>query len=151
MWQVEKELVLYCDGSCIGVGPYAIGHYAYVAYHGRQKILGDVGQAGSGVDMTVNVAEYLAVLRGMKALAGAGYTNHSLRVCGDSKVVMQQLSMLCAVRSQRLLPCWRAVREMVHLFDVHFEWIPRAFNRETDRMLREYIHVNPGQTLDETP
>jgi len=46
MRQKEKELVLYCDGSCEGNGSEAVGYYAYILYHGTEKILEGRGQAG---------------------------------------------------------------------------------------------------------
>ena len=137
MRQKEKELVLSCDGSCEGVGSEAVGHYAYVLYHGAEKILEGTGEAGRGAEMTANVAEYVAVLRGLEALRTAGYSGSPVRVCSDSKLVMQQLGMLCAVRSQRLLPWWRAIRAVARSFDVHFEWVPRTWNRQADQLLRQ--------------
>jgi hypothetical protein len=45
-----------------------VGYYAYVVYHGTRKILEGTGEAGRGREMTANVAEYVAVLRGLEAL-----------------------------------------------------------------------------------
>jgi ribonuclease HI len=135
MRQIEKELVLYCDGSRTGKGAEAVGYYAYVAYHGTERILSGHGEAGRGADITSNVAEYIAVLRGLEALEAAGYAGQELRVRGDSRVVMEQLGMLCAVRSLRLLPWWQKTRQAAKAFEAHFEWIPRTWNWEADRLL----------------
>jgi len=136
MRQKEKELVLYCDGSCDGFGSEAVGYYAYILYHGQDKILKGTGEAGRGMEMTANVAEYVAVLRGLEALQTAGYSGSSVRVCSDSRLVMQQLGMLCAVRSKRLIPWWRAVRAVASSFDTHFEWIPRMWNHQAHQLLQ---------------
>ena len=119
MRQKEKELVLYCDGSCEGKGSAAVGHYAYVLYHGMEKLLEGQGAVGEGSEMTSTVAEYAAVLRGLEAMQAAGYRGRQVRV-----------------RSRRLLPWWRAVRSVVEAFDLHFEWVPRQWNRDADGLLR---------------
>lgn len=38
MRREEEEVILYCDGRCEGTGRESVGRYAYVIYHGRDKI-----------------------------------------------------------------------------------------------------------------
>lgn len=143
MRQEEKEIILYCDGRCEGASEAAVGRYAYVVYHGTQKVLEGTGEAGRGREMTANVAEYVAVLRGLSALRAAGYAGGSVRVRSNSRLVMQQLGMLCVVWSKRLLKWWRAVRSVAREFDAHFEWVPRAWNREADEQIRQALSGRP--------
>jgi ribonuclease HI len=89
--------------------------------------------------MTANVAEYIAVLRGLEALKEVGYVGQQVQVRSDSKLVMSQLGMLCVVRSPRLYPWWRKVKAAAKDFEVEWEWAPRAWNREADRQIRQVI------------
>jgi ribonuclease HI len=142
MRREEKEVILYCDGQCEGVGDEAIGRYGYVIYHGRDKITEGEGEAGRGKEMTSNVAEYVAVLRGLEALrtwAGTEarpYKEQTVRVRSDSRLVMSQLGMLCVVRSPRLYPWWRKVKVAARGLEVAWEWVPRSWNREVDALTR---------------
>ncbi len=130
MFEARKDLVLYCDGSCEKIDNLLIGKYSYIAYLGNKRILAEASDIDSGEDITANVAEYIAVLKGLEALHAAGYEGQTILVRSDSKIVMQQLGMLCAVRSKRLLKWWYLVRNIAKNFDVHFEWVPRTWNRE---------------------
>ena len=130
-------MLVYCDGSCEGSGNEAVGKYGYVIYNGNRQIAEGGGIAGHGIEITVNVAEYVAVLRALEWLRDAGYEGQAIRVRSDSRLVMQQLGMLCAVRSKRLLPWWRAVRALAREFGTHFEWVPRSWNREADEWIRQ--------------
>ena len=49
MLKIKKELVLYCDGRCEGIGDSALGSYAYVIYFGSEKIMDGSGKVGYGI------------------------------------------------------------------------------------------------------
>lgn len=137
--QEPEEIIAYCDGRCEGFGVEAIGKYGFVIYEGRRKIAEGEGMAGEGKDMTANVAEYVAVLKALEWLRGSGYQDSEIRIRSDSKLVMQQLGMLCVTRSLRLVPWHRKVRELARDFQVHYEWIPRAWNTEADAHARNSV------------
>jgi ribonuclease HI len=141
--QEVEEVIVYCDGRCEGSGKESVGKYGYVIYKGKCKVAEGEGIAGRsptlqvdrpgrGKEMTANVAEYIAVLRALEWLRDAGYDGSEIRVRGDSRLVMQQLGMLCVTKSWRLRPWHRKVRELSRHFQIQWEWIPRAWNIEAD-------------------
>ena len=130
MLQKPKEILVVCDGSGQGWGDAAVARYAYMIYEGARKVAEGEGEVGSGREMTANVAEYAAVLRAVEALHAGGYEGREVRVRSDSRLVMEQLGMLCVVRSPRLAPWHRAVREAARALEVCYEWVPRAWNQE---------------------
>jgi ribonuclease HI len=116
-----------------------VSKYGYVIYKGKRKIAEGEGIAGRGKEMTANVAEYVAVLRALEWLRDTGFViqgfnprTTEIRVRGDSRLVMQQLGMLCVTKSWRLRPWHRKVRELSRHFQIQWEWIPRAWNIEAD-------------------
>ncbi|MFQ6043039.1 MAG: reverse transcriptase-like protein, partial [Candidatus Poribacteria bacterium] len=52
------------------------------------------------------------------------------------RLVMQQLGVLCVTKSPRLRPWHRKVRELARRFQIHWEWVPRAWNLEADARAR---------------
>ena len=133
MLQAAEEVLVYCDGSCQGRGAASRARYAYAVYQGNTKLLEGEGEVGTGREMTGNVAEYAAVLRALEALPAATYGNCEVRVRSDSRLVMQQLGMLCVVQSPRLMAWHRAVRQAARPFEVCYEWVPRAHNQREHR------------------
>jgi len=145
-------VIVYCDGRCEGSGKEAVGKYGYVIYEGSRKVAGGEGIAGQGVEhekklrlstsfraaglfkgMTANVAEYVAVLRALEWLRDdGGYDGREIRVRSDSRLVMHQLGMLCVTKSLRLRPWHKKVRKLARRFQIHWEWVPRAWNIEAD-------------------
>jgi len=67
-------------------------------------------------------------------VADTAYVGQQVRVRSDSRLVMSQLGMLCVVRSPRLQPWWRKVKSAAKDFEVEWEWVPRAWNREVDAL-----------------
>lgn len=143
-------IYVYFDGLCEPVNPGGIATYGFVTYRNGELLHAGGGVAGAGYlgdDVTNNVAEYTALVRALEWLVERGLCEE-LVVRGDSQLVIKQLKGEYAVRSQRLAPLHRRVRELLSRFpSVKFEWVPREENGEADSLSRaaykEFVRDHP--------
>lgn len=100
-----------------------------------------IRQAGS------SIAEYLALIDGLEALADLHITNEPIQIRGDAKCVIDQMSGLAGVSSPltRLLyqrACGLS-RRFAHLTWI---WVPRRENSHADSLSRrsfQYLRYSP--------
>ncbi len=131
---------LYFDGLCEPKNPGGVATYGFIIKDERGNVIcrgkGVVGAGMFGDDVTNNVAEYKALIEGLKCFKekiGRG----KLIVRGDSQLVIRQLKGEYKVRARRILPLYEQVKELIDGLDVSFEWIPRELNVEADSLSRE--------------
>lgn len=90
---------------------------------------------------TNNVAEYMAVLRALEALAvmlESKTSEADVRVCMDSMLVVKQMTGEWKLKHPGLKPLAARVGELVRLFkSVSFEHVYRDFNKDADRLANE--------------
>ncbi len=86
--------------------------------------------------MTNNVAEYEALLRGLKAARDRGA--ESVEVCTDSELIARQIAGRYRVKSETLQPLFAAVMEELAAFA---RWqvrhVPREQNRQADKLANQ--------------
>ena len=111
----------------------------------RDSVLARVGE-GIGV-ATNNVAEYRAVLEGLRTAADLGATHVLVR--SDSRLLVEQLSGRFRVKNPTLIRLHGEVRSLLPNFaDVRFEHVPRELNREADRLANRGVDkwlAGPGK------
>lgn len=114
------ELLLYADGASRGnPGPAAAGYALFVAGRRLEQGAERIGEA------TNNMAEYRAVLLGLRRAAARGRC--PVRVRTDSLLLVRQMRGEYRVRSAALLDVHREVMEASRRFDrVTFEHVPRG-------------------------
>jgi ribonuclease HI len=90
-----------------------------------------------GDDVSNNVSEYTAMIRGMEFLHAQGHSG-KVTVRGDSQLAINQLLGRYAVRARRLIPLYNKMLELkTGFYSVTFEWIPRELNEEADALSRK--------------
>jgi ribonuclease HI len=98
---------------------------------------------------TNNLAEYEAVHKGMELLLEAGA--EAVKIFGDSKLVISQLTEEYRCESNFLFPLWVQYQELMAQFMyINFHWIPRLQNSETNdlaQMASGYKAVADGADL----
>ena len=127
---------LYADGGARGnPGPAGAGAVVFDAIGKRVVEVSDyLGVA------TNNIAEYEAVLRGIKALAGefpADYFHTAtLTIKMDSKLVIEQLKGAYKVKHPNLVPRYLETKNFLarHFTTVSFEHVPRERNKDADEL-----------------
>src|SRR3954453_13132647 len=81
---------------------------------------------------THNVAEYQALIEGLKLARGYGV--QQIRVYMDSEIVVDQVNGVSAVRKAHLSEAHRQARGLVAQFkSFRISWVPRELNAEADR------------------
>ncbi|MCQ5376670.1 MAG: ribonuclease HI family protein [Candidatus Methanomethylicia archaeon] len=129
---------LYFDGLCEPRNPGGVATYGFVLFKGSSKLCEGKGFVGAGMfgdDVTNNVAEYFALIKGMEC--AISHKLDELVVKGDSQLVIMQMRGAYAVRASRLLDLNRRARELALKFKkVSFEWVPRDENAEADMLSR---------------
>ena len=154
-------LELYYDGACGPRNPGGTATYAWILkeYVGKKlhKVERDSGVIGSGEGMTNNVAEYHAVLEGLRDVV----TKYKMGQIKISKLyVIGDSSMVCNMISFKwgwYKGVWRPHKKALHLktylveiaklmkflvkegFKVRVKWIPRDENHEADEMTKREL------------
>jgi ribonuclease HI len=130
-----EHAVMYVDGASRGnPGPAAVAAILFLPtgeelYSAGQKI----GWA------TNNVAEYRAVIEGMKLARTLGVRGITIRL--DSELVMKQLTGVYRIKNVELESLARQVAEQSrHFTRCSFEHVPREENREADRIANEVLN-----------
>jgi ribonuclease HI len=93
-----------------------------------------VDRIARGIGVTTNnVAEYTAVLEGLKRARELGATDVVLR--SDSKLLIEQLSGRFRVKNPTLQRLHTEVRTTARAFStIRYQHVPRDMNKEADRM-----------------
>jgi len=131
--------ILYADGGARGnPGPAGAGAVAFDAIGKRVAEVSDyLGET------TNNVAEYEAVIRGLKALHGEfpdrHFMTHDVVVRMDSKLVVEQMKGAYKVKHPNLIPRYLELRNFItrNFNKVSFEHIPREKNKDADELANQ--------------
>ena len=88
-------------------------------------------------EKTNNEAEYMALIMLLKAAKERGV--RSLRVFGDSKLVVSQVSRQWKINLPHLRMLAREVWDLAEGIDISYHWIPREENKRADMLSNEGI------------
>ena len=101
-------------------------------------VKGPTGRAlaedGIGIGIaTNNVAEYRAAIEGLASALALGARRVLLRA--DSRLLIEQLAGRFRVKNPTLIHLHEEARSLIRRFEhAAFEHVPRAFNKEADRL-----------------
>lgn len=143
---VTNTVTMYTDGGARGnPGPAAIG--VYVLDHNQQVVL-EVSEAIGNA--TNNFAEYAAVARGLGALKqrfGKHTKELQVNVRLDSELVKKQLNGEYQIKDPGLVPHFIEIHNLrvAHFPHLSFTHVPRAQNKEADRLVNEALDAQGAQ------
>jgi ribonuclease HI len=122
-------VVLNCDGAARGnPGPAGIG----VVIAASDGTVLDTIARGIG-ETTNNVAEYTAVIEGLRRASALGAQDVLVR--SDSRLLVEQLSGRYRVKAPHLQRLHGEALELARRFArIRFEHVPRGRNAEADRL-----------------
>ena len=122
------------DGACRGnPGPAAIG--VSIEDAEGQEIACHSEAIGHG---TNNVAEYRAVIQGLRMLEGLGATRAEFLL--DSELVVRQLSGQYRVKDPKMAVLHQEVRRRAaRLGDITFRHVPRSQNARADALANQAL------------
>lgn len=87
-----------------------------------------------GSNKTSNQAEYSALIIGLKQCVERRVPN--LEICGDSELVIRQLTGQYQVNHKKLIPLHRTASELINSLQCQpaLKWIPREENKSADQI-----------------
>lgn len=138
---------LHADGGARGnPGPAGIG---VVIFGEDDEVIGEIAR-GIG-HATNNVAEYTALVEGLKMSQDLGVTDIAIFL--DSELVVKQLNGEWKIKNDRLRQLAVTARRMMNAFDsATIEHVRREFNADADRLANQGMDAaaleeeDPGQT-----
>ena len=99
---------------------------------------------------TNNVAEYRGLIAGLEAARDLGAREVDVKM--DSKLVVEQMSGRWKVKHPDMIPLALRAREVAAGFDrVGYQWIPRALNKDADRLANEAMDARGGELEEPEP
>jgi ribonuclease HI len=131
------ETQVYFDGLCQPVNPGGIACYAFLIKSDNRTIYNERGLAAEpfSKEATNNVAEYTALVKALEWLVANGFESGSVRVMGDSKLVISQIRGEFKIKNKALIPLFQKAALLRNRFaDIAFQWIPREENKEADKL-----------------
>ena len=114
--------------------------YGWLIYKKDQLIGHGFGVFALDKYAASNIAEYIALIEGLEALADLGVRKEAVEIQGDAKCVIDQMLGVAGISSpptQKLNK--RASRLAKHFEDLKWHWVPRRHNREADRLTKHAI------------
>jgi ribonuclease HI len=89
--------------------------------------------------LTSNAAEYQALIAGLTLMLDA-YPTAPVRCVSDSKVIVDQLNGVAAIRAPQLIPLYHQARELLRQFaQIKLIAIPRELNQLADALAWEAL------------
>lgn len=123
---------LFFDGSCTP-NPGFSGGTGFVIKDSDNKVIHSESHPFSGARITNNEMEYTALILGCSFCLQKGYMN--VRVFGDSKLVISQVTGKWAVKSPALLKYYKVIKILEAEFHrIEFHHICRELNSEADAL-----------------
>jgi ribonuclease HI len=129
----RKQVRIFVDGSSRGnPGPAGIGVVVFDA--GNDAVSAEISRY---IGMTTNnVAEYEAVIHGLKWMKDSGVRRATISL--DSELVYRQLTGKYRVRSPHIILLMKRLSTLrSEVGDVHFTLIPREANKLADRLAQK--------------
>jgi len=131
----EHQIEAWFDGACEPRNPGGHGAWGVRICVDGKEVHVSGGYVGSGATISNNVAEYAGVVAILKWVLQSGI-HGSLKVHGDSKLVIKQLSGKWKARHGLYVGMYREalalLQDVKKVLGVEFEWIPREKNSICD-------------------
>jgi ribonuclease HI len=134
MMTLPSKLRLYFDGSCEPKNPGGIAGYGWrIVDMDGNEVKTDSAEVCRGQGATNNIAEWAGVTNGLRFLKSQGWSGQ-LEICGDSQLVIYQLTGRYKCRKDTLIPYHDECKNLLVAWDWSATWIPREENADCDEM-----------------
>lgn len=135
-----RATILYFDGSCEPNNPGGTIGYGAVIKKNGQVIHTLSGRIEASRQNSNNVAEYLALTKGLEWLLDNDHKNDRIEVYGDSALVINQMNKDWGASGGLYYEYYRDALDMLpHFPDIKFRWIPREINTEADALSTSHL------------
>jgi ribonuclease HI len=125
-------MTVLCDGLCKPTNPGGLGCWGFAILSDEgQEIAHGSGCIGRGEGMTNQVAEYHAVIEGLKWVV-ENASDVDIVIKTDSQLVVSQVNGTMNCHSQPLCDLRDKVLALLRQTKARLEWIPRTENNHAD-------------------
>jgi ribonuclease HI len=145
----RAALTLHFDGLCGPMNPGGVAAYGFVVRRdGRVLHEGHGLAAPPGPGATNNVAEYAALIGGLRWLLERRMQDEPVSVLGDSSLIVKQVQGEYRVTAGHLKPLHEEAMRLLKRFPhAQIEWVPREENADADALsragYREAVRAHP--------
>lgn len=137
---LPDRLNLYFDGSCTK-NPGGIAGFGWALLKDDDsEFLAQFGEVCRGEDATNNVAEWSALLYGLRYLKSVQYKGY-LKIYGDSQLVINQINGKYKV-NQKLQKFYVECKDLLNELDWNATWIERDKNKRCDELSKMGTQIN---------
>ncbi len=138
----KLEAEIYCDGASSG-NPGHAGIGVVIKVVGKPEETRNISEYIGKT--TNNVAEYSALLRGIKEALSMGFERVALFL--DSELLVKQIKKIYKIKSENLRPLWEeAVKNLAKFDSYKLIHIKREMNNEAD-LLAKRASRNSGKLI----
>jgi ribonuclease HI len=129
-----RSFIGYFDGACQPVNPGGtMGFGAVITEHGN--VIWKAAGISDDKPSSNNIAEYTALLTLLEFFISAGLTDARITICGDSKLVCEQMAGHWRIGAGLYVPtAKRAKRLLARFSNIRFRWIARQQNQLADEL-----------------
>lgn len=122
------------------IPPRDIMCYGWLIRHNNRVIARGHGGLLQTKQASSNCAEYIALIEGLEALMDLRVEHEEIRIIGDAKSVIDQMTGAARVSSDQIRQLNTRALRLSRWFD-HLEWIwaPRKQNRDADQLTRRAL------------
>ena len=139
-------LSLYFDGSCEPVNPGGIATAGWILKGDGGKVIDSAALfVCEGAKATNNVAEYSALLAGLKQACSFLSAGDALVIFGDSKLVINQLTGSWRINKDHLRKLRDECIQVIGDIPFQAEWIEREKNHEADALSQKAYVEKTGK------
>lgn len=140
----KPRYTMYFDGCSKGnPGPGGAGAVIYQEEQKEQKEIVALTE-WVGVKVTNNYAEYSGLRMGLRNALELGIKD--LLVCGDSLLVIKQISGQYKVKSPNLLQIYEECKKLSNQFEqIEFRHVYRDSNKRADKLSNDALDLCPEE------
>lgn len=111
--------------------------YGWLIFNQGVLVARGYGVVAGRAEATSNVAEYLALIEGLRALLDMGMQDEKILVCGDSKIVISQMNGTARIHSEWMQELFSQAADLAsRLNHLKYEWRKRSKNKAADNLTR---------------
>jgi deoxyadenosine/deoxycytidine kinase/ribonuclease HI len=130
--------ILQFDGACRGNPSNILGLGCIIKNNTKTETIEERSYRFPKTNGTNNEAEYLSLIKGMKL--ALNYNIKSIRVEGDSNLILNQMSGKYQVKAENLIPLYNAAKILESEFNlISYHHIRREFNKEADKLANQAL------------
>lgn len=115
--------------------------YGWLISKGNKVLALGHGACARSWGASSNVAEYLGLIEGLDALLDFGLSRKQVKILGDAKSIIDQMTGRSGVSSEVIWPLYRRAKSLSDQFAfLRWHWTPRKENREADELTRHALN-----------